>query len=274
MYKTMISCNTIGISNEKMYLCFICILCVMVVQSSALCIQKYTNLPLNGYYCNGHEYAQTDKVTEDICKQACFQSGECGAMSFNPVGDTCLLTTQPCSLATKHNEYRLMVFRLQQYVECAVWVGDQAGIVPDRIVTTGSAGYVARIAVDGNVLVGNGNKPGENWNTYIAHEGQQIYYPNQDFLTVHPNCTMVWIPYTAGDLLPMNAIVTGMLANGRRLYSSRSWHPPGNTWVAGAYAEDDTAAYYPYSGSNAATSFDILVFVWLTVYWWLNVLLS
>ena len=258
---TMIVSNTIVISTKRMYLCFICILYVMEVQSSALCNPKYTNQPLNGYYCNEYEYAQIDKVREDICKRACFQSEECGAMSFNPVSDTCLLATQPCSLAAKHDEYRLMVFRLQEHVDCAVWVRDQAGIVPARMVTTGSAGYVARIAVNGNVLVGNGNNPGQNWNTYIAHEGKQIYYRNQDFLTVHPNCTMAWIPFTAGNVLPRNAIRTGMLANGRRLYSSRSWHAPGNTWVAGVYAEDDTAAYYPYSTSNPATSFDILVHV-------------
>ena len=133
-------------------------------------------------------------------------------------------------MAEKYDEYRLMVFRQQEQVECAVWVPDQYGIVPARIVVAGSGGYVARIAVDGNVLVGRGDLPGQNWNTYIAHEGRQISSRNEDFLTVHPNCTMAWVPYTAGDVLPRNAIVTGMLANGRRLYSSLSWHAPAGIW--------------------------------------------
>ena len=246
------------ISSVKTYLYFIFVLYEKLIESSARGNQRYTNRPLDGYYCNSHQYFVDDNIREDICKWRCLQSRGCGAMSYNPMSGTCMLATQPCAMAETHSEYRLMVFSRQEHKECAVWVRDQAHIVPARIVTTGSGGYVARIAIGGNTLVGNGNLPGQNWNTYIAHEGQQIYYPNQDFLTVHPNCTMAWIPYTAGDILPRKALVTGML-KGRRLYSSRSWHQPGNTWVAGVYAEDDTAAYYPYSGSNAATSFDILV---------------
>ena len=252
--------HMMDILNVKTYLYFIFVLYERTIESSALCNQKYTNRPLDGYYCNSHQYILNDNIREDICKWDCFQSRKCGAMSYNPMSGTCMLATQPCAVAEKHSEYRLMVFSHQEHEECAVWVGDQAHIVPARIVTTGGGGYVARIAVDGNILVGNGNRPRQGWYTYIAHEGRQIKYPNHDFLTVHLNCTMAWVPYTAGDVLPRRALVTGM-SNGRRLYSSRSWHASANTWVAGVYAESDSAAYYPYSASNAVTSFDILVAV-------------
>ena len=117
-------------------------------------------------------------------------------------------------------------------MECTVWVRDQAGTIPDRVVTHKAFSHVARIAVGGDIL-----------------------------LTVHPNCTMAWVPYTAGDVIPRKAIVTGMLANGRRLYSILSWHAAVGKWIAGVYAEQDAAAYYPYTDSNAVTQFDILVFV-------------
>ena len=225
------------------------------------CSPRYTNQPLDGYFCDGYQHFTGNKANENICKQACFTSPKCGAMSFNPVDGTCLLATQPCALARKHTEYRLMVFRKEEQVQCAVWVRDQAGIVPTRMVANENGRLVARVAVDGNVLVGVADKPGQNWKTYIAHEGREIFYPNQEFLTVHPNCTMAWIPYTAGDVLPRNAIATGRLANGRRLYSIKSWHAPGRVWVNGVYPEGDTEAYYPYYGSNAVSKFDILVLV-------------
>ena len=72
---------------------------------------------------------------------------------------------------------------------------------------------------------------------------------------------MAWVPYKARDALPMNAIVTGMLANGRRLYSSLSWYAAVGYWRIGSYAEGDTAAYFAHGGSNAVTEFDILVSV-------------
>ena len=72
---------------------------------------------------------------------------------------------------------------------------------------------------------------------------------------------MAWVPYTAGDVLPHKAVVTGMLATGRRLYSTLSWHASAGYWCIGSYAEGDTTAYYAYLGSNAVTKFDILVSV-------------
>ena len=227
-----------------------------------ICIQKYTNVPLDGYYCEGIMNIFSGLATEAICKQTCFRSPTCGMVAYNTVNGSCLLTSQPCAVARKHAQYRLMIFRQEKNVECTVWVRDQAGIIPDRVVTPDSLNYVARIAVGGDILVGSGNLPGNNWNTHIAHGGRQIYYPNQDLLTVYPNCTMAWVPYTAGDALPRKAIVTGMLANGRRLYSILSWKANIGQWVVGVYAEKDTAGYYPYSGSNAVTQFDILVSVW------------
>ena len=51
-----------------------------------------------------------------------------------------------------------------------------------------------------------------------------------------------------------------MLATGRRLYNTRSWHAAGY-WRIGYYVEGDIVAYYVASGSHAATEFDILVSV-------------
>ena len=60
---------------------------------------------------------------------------------------------------------------------------------------------------------------------------------------------------------PLRAIMTGMLANGHRLYSSLSFHAPTNLWVIGTYAEENIVAYHPYSVGNAVTQFNILVSV-------------
>ena len=253
--------SKMSFSSKKIYLYIIIALFRSPMESKLTCNHKYTNRPLDGYYCDGQKYRTTDKIGEAMCKQACFKSRECGAMSYNPMSDTCMLATQPCALAKRHDRYRLMIFRQQEQIECAVWVRDQPGVIPVRIVTPGTDAHVGRIAVGDEVLVGNGNLPGQNWQTYIAHKGRQVSYPNQDFLTTHSNCTMAWVPYTAGDVLPRNAIVTGMLANGRRLYSSLSWHAPISKWISGVYAEKDDAAYYAYAGSIAVRSFDILVSV-------------
>ena len=146
-------------------------------------------------------------------------------------------------------------------MDCVVWVRDQYGVMPGRMLTGPDDAQVGRITVGSDILVGQAYKPGENWNTYIAHNGNQIVSRNEDLLTAHPNCTVAWVPYKAGGVLPMNAIVTGMLTNGRRLYSSLSRHKPAGYLSVGSYAEGDTAAYYAHGGSNAVTEFDVLISV-------------
>ena len=225
------------------------------------CIPRYTNRPLNGFYCNGQIYTPPHGVTQASCVHACVTSPSCSAMSYNPVTSTCLLAAQACATAEKDDDFMLMIFRHQEHVECVVWVRDQYGVIPDRMLTGLNPAQVGRVTVGSDLLVGQAYQPGENWNTYIAHNGNQIYFPNEDLLTVHPHCTVAWVPYKAGDTLPMNAITTGMLANGRRLYSSLSWYAAAGLWRVGSYAEGDKAAYFAHSGSNAVTEFDILVFV-------------
>ena len=230
--------------------------------SCSTCAQKYTNDPLNGYYCDGETYKTLLGVTQALCTHACLTSPGCAALSYNSVTSNCSLAAQPCAKAEKSDNFMLMIFREEQGVDCKLWVQDEDGVVPDRMMTGAhSKQVVGRVAVDGDILVGQAVNPGGNWNTYIAHEGKQIYFPNEDLLTVHPNCTMAWVPYKAGDVLPHKAVVTGMLATGRRLYSTLSWHASAGYWCIGSYAEGDTAVYYAYHGSNAVTKFDILVSV-------------
>ena len=135
--------------------------------SWTFCIQKYINDPLDGYYCDGHEYIPSDKAKESMCKQACFGSPTCGMMSCNHVYGTCLLASQPCAVARKHAEYRLTVFRQEDHIECTVRVRDQAGIIPDHVVTPDAFFHVARIAVGDDILVGIGCVLGGNGVLYI-----------------------------------------------------------------------------------------------------------
>ena len=248
-------------SIETTFHMFVSLISTFYARAWPYCNPRYTNRPLNGYYCNGEVYMQPHGVTQASCVHACITSPSCSAMSYNPVTSTCLLAAQPCVKAEKHDHFMLMIFRHQEHVDCVVWVRDQYEVLPRRMLTGPDNGQVGRVSVGNDLLVGQARMPGNFWFTYIAHNGTQIHIRDEDLLTVHPNCTLAWVPYKAGDTLPMNAITTGMLANGRRLYSSLSWYAAAGLWRVGSYAEGDTAAYFAHNGSNAVTEFDILVFV-------------
>ena len=247
--------------NKRMVYIFVLLLSLPTPIATAYCKQRHANRPLNGFRCNGQPFTSPRGVTQASCVQACVTSPSCSAMSYNPVTSACLLAAQPCVKAERHDNFMLMIFRHQEQVDCVVWVRDRYGVMPDRMLTGPDDAHVGRITVGSDILVDQAYKPGENWNTYIAHIGDQIVSRNEDLLTVYPNCTLAWVSYKAGDTLPMNAIVTGMLANGRRLYSSLSRHKPAGYLRVDSFAEGDTAAYYAHGGSNAVTEFDVLISV-------------
>ena len=229
-----------------------------------LCMQKITNAPLNGFHCGGRNHTVNGNNAKGACTHACITSTECSSLSFNHVTETCVLSEVPCVTATRLNGFELMIFRDQQDVNCAVWVPDEPGVLDNNRLLYVKNNGVGRVSVNGDLLVGRADKPGQNWNTYIPQPSTdiQVWYRTQELLTVHPDCTMAWVPHTAGDILPPKSIATGMLADGRRLYTIRDLLPPANTvWRIGVYTEGDTAGYYAHSGSNTVTDFEILVVV-------------
>ena len=155
------------------------------------CIESYANNPLNGFQCTDDKYGFYANVTQGLCTWTCLTSQQCAALSYNPLYGTCLLASQPCVLASKHDEFMMMVFRKQEIVSCAVWVQDEAGVIPDRVLPPRDGCHVGKVSVNGDLLVGNANLPGQNWNTYIAYKGGNTQYPTEELLTIHPDCAMV-----------------------------------------------------------------------------------
>ena len=259
--------TSIMVSTNGMVFQSVLILCVWFTRATPICKQRHTSRPLNGFRCSGLNYTSPRSMNQASCVHACMTSPSCSTMSFSAVTGTCLWSEQPCVKAEKHDDFMLMIFREQGHVDCVVWVRDQSGVVPVRMITGPDDAQIGRVSAEGELLVGQAYRPGQDWYTYIAEDGNWMIFSNEDLLTVHSNCTMAWVPYKAGDSLPREAVVTGMLANGRRLYSSLSWHTPC-CWRIGSYTEGDTVAYYVHSGSKAVTDFDILVEVWKTRQIW------
>ena len=177
-------------SNIKINKCFILALTLWLIKALMACNDRYTNRPLDSYYCNGGEYANLSDVTLGFCRWACLKTQRCRTISYSPLSGICLLASQPCVMAQKHEEFMLMLFRDLEHVDCTVWVQDMVGAVPDRILTTINYGHVGRVTSGGNtgsgnipvdLLVGQANRPGENWKTYIAQGGRRWSSPTTDY---------------------------------------------------------------------------------------------
>ena len=193
-----------------------------VVASKAI----YTNIPLNGYFCDGDFYENITDVSHPRCLHRCLSNSKCVTLSYNPVGHYCLLESERCPSATLHSEFMLMVFReSERQHDCISWVPKSEEATTHRLLKA-TVGYPYRL---GRLNEGNNQTIGFAFD-WIASTRPGILYvadlqvkrgklvEEYDVLVASPSCTLAWVPYTAGDSLPDGAQQTGVL-NGVAVYS-------------------------------------------------------
>ena len=120
--------------------------------------------------------------------------------------------------------------------------------------------YLARIKTQDTLLVGK-NRPESG--TFLANnEGESvdpIHESDQhiEFLTMDSACTLPWMPYTAGAILPNGAIGGGLLPDGSTTYVCKVTR--GARLVFGYYNTEEELPFYEWYSPRTKTSMDVLV---------------
>ena len=227
------------------------------------CSQKYTNHPMQGYYCKGlYQINMTE--TRHHCTHKCSADSQCRVLSYNTVHHYCLLSMEPCVVADEHPDFMLMVFRLSETEQCVSW---ETGNIPNRIVEIlqhSPPGAVCRHRIAQDIHPGLGfPKTQENCHfTPPSRQEELAPWPYYELLSVSSNCTLAWMPYTPGDILPTSAVQTGYITAVGHTYTARIYHADTASFKFGVYVPGENGAHYPYFGDKSSTVFDILMQVW------------
>ena len=238
--------------------------------SQQRCIQKFTNRPLNGYYCNNEHYQTLRFVSQHKCTHNCITSPMCGALSYNPQNRLCLLSSEPCPVAEEHPEFMLMVFRYTLEERCDVWIPKDGETGASRLVRShiGNDNRVGRFVNGSNIYVG-GTAGGKLWYPRREHTNEESF-TSYEVLTTSSSCTLAWLPYHAGDVLPKGALKTGYLVDSGPLYSANLPMTVVYNHVVhvtslhfGHYTLGDAVGYIPYYGSFRTADMSILIVVWI-----------
>ena len=227
------------------------------------CVHKYTNGPMNGYYCNIGHYANISTNNQLQCTDMCIRDPSC----YNVVHESCLLGSKPCAVAVQHSDFLLMVFRWDETIQCPHWFPPpNDGVnLPSRLVEN-KPPYTVHVAV-GRIIQGTDIYP-----THVAHVSSQAVGwavlgvgnvvsedINYDLLSVSPNCTLAWLPYSPGDRVPLRALPIGMLSDTGPTYSIRFRREDINADAYGVYIPGQSVGYSPHFGGTSVTGIDILV---------------
>ena len=150
------------------------------------------------------------------CRYLCLQSVTCKAYNYNATMKTCTRFTSPCPKAFSDPDMAFMVLRETPVNQCYEWVLYTGDPVHERMIQTDNDWLiVSRLKVYGNDVVcyftGVSNTC---WATLVTTEYSTRQGHQCERLRVVEGCTITWVSYTAGEPLPPNAVIGGVLANG------------------------------------------------------------
>ena len=223
------------------------------------CDLRYTKQPIYGYRAIAS--SNTDEIVLQIdqpqCVWKCLSMNSCRYISHNSGTGQCVLGLGKCeSLAAVVGGTIYAFGPLRD--SCLQWSSTHD---PDRIqFEIPGVRRLARILTGETMLVGKFDISTEIF--WANNEGVQvgpIYQTDQDieFLTADPACTLPWMPYTAGELLPAEAISGGYLPDRSVTYVSRVSY--SGSPIFGYYNAGSEFAYYEMYGVRTATSMELLI---------------
>ena len=236
---------------------------VLILLSQSLyvtsCSHKYTREPLCGQHCATHldsvvAVQQTDRPQ---CVLKCMELGTCHYINHNHVTRQCDLGLTKCESLIPVDSGVVNAFGPPRDT-CVHWGSSQEpGRVPVEIP---GQDRLARIKIGDTLLVGKFDISREQF--WANNEGVQVgpvYQTEQDieFLTINPDCTLPWMPYTAGSVLPTGIISGGHLSGGTTTYVIKVLH--NGMQIFGYYNTGSELAYFEYVGGRTKSSMEMLL---------------
>ena len=236
---------------------FVLLLCS---QSTGItsCDLKYTTQPLYGYRAIAS--SNIDEIVLQIdqpqCVWKCLSMNSCRYISHNSGTGQCVLGLGKCESVAAAVGGTIYAFGPPRD-SCLQWSSTQ---VSGRVPFETNQRRLARTKVGEALIVGKFPvSAGVFWANNEGKKFGPIDQTDQDieFLNADPACTLPWIPYTAGELLPAGVISGGSLPDGSITYVCRVVQS-GN-FVFGYYNAGSERAYFENAGAKTSTSMQLLI---------------
>ena len=225
------------------------------------CNHIYAGRPIYGYSCisSDNSVVRLWQTAQPQCVWKCLRLETCHYINHNYDTDMCDLGLAKCESLASVVGSTIHAFGPPRET-CLHW-GSSHRL---GYVTVGGQDwavlYVARMVEDITLVVGKYDIVTEMF--FANNEGVRVIDETNEgieFLTMDPTCTLLWVPYIAGDLLPAGSISGGRLLDGSITYVCKIIQ--GNRLVFGYYNIESELAYYELAGIHTATSMEILVLI-------------
>ena len=234
--------------------------------SCAACYVKHTKKPLHGYHCVSSSNTEVSMPRED-CVLQCLTRKTCHYIHLNYGTGKCNLGLDRCESLEPVSAAAVNVFGPPPDA-CVRWdTHREAGRIPVQAQFGGSVIHLARMITNSTLLIG---KFVVDRNKFWANnEGMRVGHISEtgegvEFLTMDLTCTLLWMNYTAGGILPDGVISGGYLPDGSKTYASIVAH--GGKLSFGYYNRESQVTYYEQLGVHTTRSMEILVLLWTYIF--------
>ena len=255
---------------------FVILLRLCAAASSTNCVVKYRNEPFAGYRCitESENYRNIPNVHSHMCRHICVTSGDCSIVNYNRAKKLCLISSDPCIVLQKDTDYEVNYISNRKRDSCIQWVSNYnfAQAKPVTSMECDQYGalrpcYVGRRISPSHILPGKYHAQDS-----IAEEGFWTVFDGQiytngamEILDVQADCQVTWMSLTAGDPVPINAVVGGYVESSDfMLYVIRGKiQRDGNMFTVFGYYDPATEkGYLEYFGVRVLTVMDVLILIW------------
>ena len=233
-----------------------------------------------GYRCitQNELYRSITDVPFYICRHICAKSGDCSITNYNTVDNLCLISNDTCLFLQKDTDYQMNYISIRKRDSCIEWVSNFnfARAIPVISETCNQYGserpcYVGRHVSSSHILPGKYHRRNlYAENLWTVFNGPMGVTEAMEILDVQPDCQVTWMPFTAGDPVPFNAVVGGYMEGGdSMLYVIRAEveHFGNMFTVFGYYFPEAERGYVEYVGVHVLTVMDMLILIWYINNW-------
>ena len=242
-----------------------------LVTKRRLCVQykKENYLLMNEYITESHV------DTEDKCMVHCVRHNTCMAFNYHILNKTCFLLPDGLHcLQPRSNNTSYLFVQLQPCKLQPVWLSlrppdhnwhwietSDPSYTAGTVKSTGVfSRYVARSLYQGRYLLGWWRDDAHAFRLADPFTQQAIKCPKGEFLVFPVSSSYVWTPYTAGDVLPDNALPVSQTTDGSPLYTVSYLYNPsiGTDRIFGFYNHHTRSTYVPLGSMIHPTKVNIL----------------
>ena len=247
------------------------LLCLRTLIDGDNCQHKLTRPELSGFRCvtGSEDYTDITGIAQHMCIYLCVRRNDCTIVNYNTEQNTCHLSNDPCVALQGDGVFQVNYLGSIHRNECLRWrpsstFDDSATVSSPKCHDIQDICYVGRLMSSSNILPGKYlHDSGAIW---AVLNGDVVGYIDsstmKQILDVHTGCQVTWMPFSAGDAIPIGAVEGGFLAsNGATLYVIRADIDP-YAGIFGYYDPQSKTGYLAHNGDVIVDEMDLLVLLW------------